>query len=205
MNSTNRQEAERIISAFLDQNLSPTTDDWKCLVDKYPEYASAFVDAALVRRAGDAADASPEEYVLDEQLANRTVSKALSKAHQTPSWNLEAAKLKVASIQGAAARKEAAMKVGIGPYPGLLNGVLSGRTSAPMRLLRAISSMLEVPAVALDELFRRTFAASEVPAYKSTDAKPQIPAEPASWEDAVRALDLPSEETARLLKFAEKD
>jgi hypothetical protein len=205
MTATNRDQAERLIVEFLNEHDKPTMADWKRLADQHPEHAAAFVDAALVRAAGDAADASDEEYNLDPKLATQTVSKALSKAHQTPSVNLEVAAAKVAGIQGPIARKETAISVGIGPYPPLLNGVLAGRTRAPRKVLEALAALLAVPAMALRELFARTFAASAVPAHKAGDSKPMVSTEPATWEVAVRGLSLPPEETARLLKLGDED
>lgn len=205
MTNTNRAEAERLIIDFLNQHASPATKDWKQLLDRFPQHAAAIADAAMVRAAGDAADASAEPYELDAELANRTVSKALSKVHQTPSWNLEVAKTKVASIQKPAARKQTAIEVGIGPYPALLNGVLSGRTKAPSKVLGALAAQFEVPRLALAELFRRCFEESVVPAFKGGNNKPQVAAEPVSWEEAVRGLNLSEEETTRLLKLGEED
>ena len=205
MNASNRDQAERLIVAFLNEHDKPTVADWKRLINQHPEHASAFVDAALVRAAGDAADASDQEYELNPKVATQTVSKALSKAHQMPSVNLEGAAAKVAAIQGPVARKETAVAVGIGPYPPLLNGVLAGRTRAPRKVLEALAELLSVPAMALREFFARTFAASAVPAHKAGYSKPIVSTEPATWEAAVRGLSLPPEETARLLKLGDED
>lgn len=204
MNESNRDQAERLIVAFLDEHEEPTMEDWKRFADMYPEHAVAIADAALVRAAGDAGDASATEYRFIEELANKTVSRALNKAHQMPSPNLEAVSKKIAAIQGPTARKETAIAVGIGPYPALLNGVLAGRTKAARRVLAALADLLDVPATALSEFFARTFAASAVPVFKATLQKPEVPTEPASWEQAVRGLRLPPEETKRLLKLDEK-
>lgn len=201
MNTTNRDQAERLIVDFLNTHDKPTAADWKRLTDQHPEHASAFVDAALIRAAGDAADASAEEYRLDEELATKTVSRALNKAHQLPSPTFEAARMKVEAIQGPAARRDLAQAVGIGQHTSLLNGVLAGRTRAPIKVLNALADALEVSAVALRELFARLFVASTVPAFKSTIGKPQLPMEPASWKDAVLGLGLAPEDTARLLKL----
>src|SRR5262245_57250194 len=139
MNITNRDQAERLIVEFLAMHDEPTAADWKRLADQHPEHASAFVDAALIRAAGDAAEASAEEYVLDEALATKTVSHALNKVNQLSSPTLDAASNKLASIQTPAARRELAQAIGIGPYPSLLNGVLVGRTRAPVKLLNALA------------------------------------------------------------------
>lgn len=202
MTAINKDKTEHLIAQFLTERDHPTTEDWKALVDQYPQHASAIADAAMVRAAGDAADAADDPFVFDVELANRTVSKALNRVHQMPSRNLEIAQHQMNSLKGVA-RKEAAEKLGIGPYPALLNGVLSGRTQAPVKLLQELAAFFDVQMTALAELFRRNFAATPVPAFKAGNSKPQVAAEPASWEDAVRALKLSSEETSRLLAFSD--
>lgn len=198
-------EAEQLIADFLNQLPSPTTQDWKQLIDQFPQHARTIADAAMVRAAGDAAEAAAESYELDEELANRTVSKALSKIHQTTNLNLAKAKNKIDSIQKPAERRQTAIAVGIGPYPALINGVLSGRTRAPSRVLDALADKFDVPRIALVELFRRKFEAYFVPAFKVSGSKPKLAAEPASWEEAVRGLNLPEEEMIRLLELGREN
>lgn len=204
MTATNRTDAERLIVEFLDANDHPTLADWKALTDKHPEHASAFVDAALVRAVGDAAEASAEPYEFDAGLATRMVSKGLSKLHQTSSAQLELAQQRVRAVKTPAQRRELATKVGIGEHVPLLAGVLVGRTFAPRKVLNAISDALEVPSIALRELFSRLFEASVVPAFKASEGKPTIPVVPASWEEEVRGLRLDSKETERLLRLADE-
>lgn len=203
MTDINKDEAERLIAQFLNEHDLPTTENWKALVAQYPQYASDIADAAMVRAAGDAADASEEDYAFDAALSNRTVSKVLNRIHRGSSPSLEAAQQKVNSLRGAA-RRETAELVGIGPYPSLLNGVLSGRTKPPSKLLDALSAFFEVPATALLEVFRRSFATTPVPEFKAGDTKPKIATEPSTWEKAVREQELSAEEIARLLKFADE-
>lgn len=205
MSKKNWSEAEQVIVDFLNQHPNPTTQDWKKLIERFPQYACAIADAAMVRAAGDAADASAEPYKLDEELANRTVSKVLSKIHQTTNLNLANAKNKVNAMKKPAERRETAIAVGIGPYPALLNGVLSGRTRAPSRVLDALAAMLDVPRLALLESFRRNFEESVVPAFKGGGTKPKLSAEPVSWEEAVTSLKLSKEETTRLLGLGRED
>ena len=194
MTTKNRDQAEQLIVQFLEQHEHPSGADWKRLADQHPQHASAFVDAALVRAAGDAADASGQVYSFDSVLATKTVSRALNKAHQLPSANLERAAAKVAAIRSPSVRRETAVAVGFGPHLPLLNGILAGRTTAPQRILESLASMFDVPAAALREVFARAFAASTVPAFKSGIEKPQVPSEPATWEEAVRGLALSAEE-----------
>jgi hypothetical protein len=201
MINKNWSEAEQLIVDFLHQQPNPKTQDWKQLIELYPQHAKAIADAAIVRAAGDAANASVEPFELDKELANRTVSKALSKVHQSNSLNLIKAMNKVDSIKKPADRRQTAIAVGIGPHPSLLNGILSGRTKAPSRVLDALAAMFDVPRLALVEWFRRQFEVSVVPAFKSGGSKPTLSAEPASWEEAVKGLNLPEKETTRLLEL----
>lgn len=205
MNNNNCSEAERLIVDFLNQHPSPTTQDWKQLLERFPQHANAIADAAMVRTAGDAADALDGSYELDTELANRTVSKALNKVHQRTSRTLELVKGKVDSIQRPATRRQTAIDVGIGPNPTLINGILSGRITGPPKVLEALAAMFDVPRQALVEFLRRCFEESTVPAYKGGDNKPQVYSEPASWEEAVRGLRLSEEETIRLLRMGEED
>lgn len=205
MTRMNQDEAEALIQAFLETHVAPTAADWKRLTDTHPEHADEFVDAALIRAAGDAADALSEPYQLDNELANKTVSNALNMLHRSQSMALNAVAAKVAAVKTPSARKELAIKVGIGPHVSLLSGVLVGRTSAPGRLLAALAAALEAPVLALREYSARTFELSALPSYKSTEGKPSIPIQPASWEEAVRGLNLDAAETERLLRFSEDD
>lgn len=204
MTATNRSDAERFIVEFLGTNDNPTSADWKALADKHPEHASAFVDAALVRAVGDAAEASSEPYEFDAGLATRMVSKGLSKMHQTSSTQLEFAQQRVKAVKTPAQKRELATKVGIGEHVSLLAGILVGRTLAPRRMLAAISAALDVPGVALREVFSRLFEATPLPAHKGGAGKPIVAGTPATWEEAVRGLSLDPKETARLLSFSDK-
>lgn len=208
MTATNRTDAEQLIVEFLAATDHPTPADWKALADKHPEHASAFVEAALVRAVGDAAEAaeatSAEPYEFDVALATRMVSKGLSKLHQTSSAQLDLAQQRVKAVKTPSQRRELSAKVGIGEHVSLLAGVLVGRTLAPRKLLEAISEALDVPNVALREAFVRFFEATPLPAHKGGERKPVVAAAPATWEEAVRGLSLDAKETARLLSFSDE-
>lgn len=196
---------EHIIVDFLNQHPSPTSDDWKQLTDRFPMHANAIADAAMVHSAGDAADAYGEIFEVDDELANRTISNALNKIHQTASANLDKARSKVESIKKPADRKQTAILVGIGPYPSLLNGILSGRTRVPSKVLDALADMVKVPRLALVELFRRNFEGHPIPSFKGGGRKPEISTRPATWKEAVNGLNLSKEETTRLLELERED
>ncbi len=205
MTTIKRREVEHLITNFLNKQPNPKTPDWKQLIELFPQHAIAIADAAIVRAAGDAADGSDEPYELDVELANRTLSKALSKVHQAHSSNLELAKKKVACIQKPATRRQMAIEVGIGPYPSLINGILSGRIKGPSKVLEALAARLDVPRVSLIEFFRQCFEGSAVPAFKGGDSKPKVAIKPVPWKEAVRGLELSEEETIRLIKLGEEE
>ncbi|MDP1734441.1 MAG: hypothetical protein Q8L44_08770 [Sulfuritalea sp.] len=198
------QDVERLIEDFMMDHPSPVADDWKCLIDAYPQHASLIADAALFRSGTDDIDGEQGDLSPAGQSAfNNTISKVLNSVHQTPSPLLAAASKRVASIQGPSA-KNIAIELGIGPYGSLLSGVLVGRTVAPRRVLEALAHKLQMSAAILAEVFRQSFASSTVPAFKSTEGKPQVSVQPVTWDDAVRAMDVGPEETARLREFAEE-
>ncbi|AJX76037.1 hypothetical protein X963_2012 [Burkholderia pseudomallei MSHR7498] len=203
MTKMNRDEAEVLIQAFLEAHEAPTAADWKKLIDEHKEHADSFVEAALIRAAGDAAESSPEPYHLDTELADKTVSTALNLLHRSQSVALDIAATKVAAVKSPSARKKLASEVGIGPHVSLLSGVLVGRTIAPKVLLAALARALDTPILALREHFVRAFELSTVPSYKSTTGKPNVPVRPASWDEAVRGLNLDAAETERLLRFSD--
>lgn len=201
MTNRNSDEAERLVEDFLIDNPIPQTSDWKRLIDTYPQHAAAIADAALAHGGADEVGIQPP---FNEALFNSTVSRVLNLVHQTPSPLLDAAHKKVGEIQGPAAKK-VAVEIGIGPYASLLSGILVGRTLAPRRILTSLGRRLDVPTVALAELFRRSFAMLEVPAFKSPDGQPRMMTQPSTWEQAVQAMNLPSEESQRLLRLADDE
>lgn len=77
--------------------------------------------------------------------------------HQTSSTQLEVAQQRVKAVKTPAQKRELATKVGIGEHVSLLAGILVGRTLAPRKILAAISAALDVPGVALREVFSRFF------------------------------------------------
>jgi hypothetical protein len=182
-------------------NPNPQTGDWKRLIDANPQQAAAIADAALINSGADEADIVVP---FNEVLFNSTVSRVLDLVHQTPSPLLDTAQRKVGEIQGPAVRK-VAVEIGIGPYASLLSGILVGRTLAPRRILAALGTRLNVSTAALAELFRRSFAMSEVPAFKSPDGQPRMMTQPSTWEQAVQAMNLQPEETQRLMQLADDE
>ena len=206
MTETNRDDAERLIVKFLDEHEHPTRAEWTRLIDAHPEHARYFLDAALVREVGDAADARDVEVTVDPLVQSTTLSYALSKLHQMGSPALEAAQSAINGVKRPAERRRLADQLGIGAqHVVLLNSVLAGRTRAPLKVLRLLSEAFNVQMMALREVFTRAFSMTAVPSYKSSNEKPNVPLEPVSWEDEVRDLRASRDETVRLLEFAEEE
>lgn len=204
MTNRNKDEADRLIEDFLIDNPNPMTSDWKRLIDAHPQHAGAIADAALAHGGPEEANEAGTQLQFNDLLFNATISRVLNLVHQTPSPLLDAAQKKVAEIQGPAAKK-VAVEIGIGPYASLLSGILVGRTLAPRRILAALGRRLDVPMAALAELFKRSFAMSEVPAFKSLDDQPRLMTQPSTWEHAVQAMNLPTKETQRLLQLTDDE
>lgn len=201
MTNAKFDQVARLVEDFLVDNPKPNNSDWTRLIDAHPDLAADIADAMIIYSMPESHEVK-EEVALATDVFNQTISKVLNLVHMTSSPVLEDAKKKVEAIQGPAARKVAA-DVGIGPYVALINGILSGRTCAPRRLLDALEEKLCVPSSALASVFQQNFATSELPAYKALNSQPQVATRPKSWETAVRELRLPPEEERRLLSLAE--
>lgn len=107
---------------------------------------------------------------------------------------------KVAAFRGAAVRK-LAPQIGLGTQAALLSGVLAGSIRAPKKVLRHLSELFEATELALTEFFKRSFESRAVPAFKAEKGKPQVYPSPTSWEDAVKSLNLPADQTKELLQL----
>jgi hypothetical protein len=197
MKYPNRDEVSRLVEAFLNDHPRPTTADWKILIDAHPGFASDIANAALLYTDVEDLESEARARPLNQAAFDKTISLVLNRVYETPSPLIKEAKARVDAIKGPAV-KSIAVELGIGPYPSLLNGILVGRTSGPRHVMRALSDKWNIAISTLSELFNITFQNSEVAA---TERKPQLSLRPASWEEAVRALNLSPEETNRLLKL----
>lgn len=200
MVDTNFADAQSVIAEFLLRVREPLTNDWDELLSQFPQFANEIVNTALILKAGclseeDYETESPES----SELFTQTVSLAINLAYAQPSPQLKEVQEKIASCRGPAIRS-LCTDLAISHAP-LLNGVLAGTISPPSKLLRRLAERLESPVAALREIFSQSFAAREVPAYKSDGAKPSVSTQPTSWEDAVRSLKLPNHETKSLLSW----
>lgn len=107
---------------------------------------------------------------------------------------------KISAFRGPAVRT-LAPQVGLGSYAHLLSGVLAGSIRAPRRVLAKLSEVLQESELALSEFFKSSFVGRRVPAFKAENGKPQVFTVTTSWEDAVRSLNLPADQTKTLLQL----
>lgn len=83
----------------------------------------------------------------------------------------------------------------------LLSSVLAGTISAPTVLLKRLSDVFGTSEFALASYFKRSFESRAVPAFKAEGGKPLVALTPTSWEQSVRSLKLPPDQTEELLKL----
>ncbi|MGS0895102.1 hypothetical protein ACVBGC_21610 [Burkholderia stagnalis] len=105
---------------------------------------------------------------------------------------------KIASCRGAAIRP-LATRIGLNGHAALLSGILAGTVRAPRAVLTNLSEIFEASEATLTLFFRRSFESRAVPAFKTEKGKPELPDATKSWEDAVKAMKLPKDQTKALL------
>jgi hypothetical protein len=109
---------------------------------------------------------------------------------------------KVAAVRGSRLRG-LAPKVGLAKHVALLSGVLAGSIAAPRKVLKCLGEAFETPEYALTSFFNRSFESRAVPAFKAENGKPQVFGSPRLWEEAVKSLNLPPDQTKELLLLDE--
>lgn len=109
---------------------------------------------------------------------------------------------KVVAMRGSAIR-QLAPKIGLGRHVALLSSILAGTIAAPRKVLRCLSEVLDAPEFVLAAFFRRSFAIREVPAFKANKGKPQVFHSITPWQEAVKSLNLPEDESKELLLLDE--
>ena len=203
MNNDNlsaREVANRLVSGLLERNDSPTTSDWKRLLEAHPEHAGDIADAALMRRSSVRLSEMSLDAPVDQTVFESSVSQAINMVHAVPSQALVAIQAKLESFKGPSTRP-LAREVGLGTHAALLSRILAGGVNAPCKVLAALATKLETTQSALLECFRRAFIAAPVPSFKAEEGKPVVRAKAMPWDEAVKSLKLSEEETRELLSL----
>ena len=191
-----------IIAEFLASNVDPTPADWKVLISKHPEFVAEIADVAVLRGNARHIEEPAADAPLNRAAFDATVSRAISLLYEVPSAQLADLEVKVAAVRGPGVRK-LAQEIGLAPYAALVSGVLAGTIEAPGKLLERLAEKFDTSTVALVEFLRRSFVAARVPSFKSEDGKPEVALRATTWVEAVRAMKLPKDETAKLLNLAD--
>ena len=134
---------------------------------------------------------------------NEALQARAAHGFEVPVADIEAAWAAIQRIKGPAARTLAEQLGFTKSGSPLINGILSGRIEAPIKVFEMLSNVLDVSARALKRVTAEAFQLSAVPSFKAGDTKPTVSAKPEAWEDAVRSLSLPFGDTDRLLHIDE--
>ncbi|AFC85852.1 hypothetical protein Fraau_1424 [Frateuria aurantia DSM 6220] len=138
------------------------------------------------------------------QIVGGLLAEALSHCSET----LEAPAVSQQDIQQA----QAAMQAIVGPkvtaladFMGLsgkrllVNELLAGMVRAPSVLLDKMADFFSLPRDVVAQTVRCNFQQLPAPSFSAPNGQPRVLTEPVSWNEAVKALNLPAEEEAQLL------
>lgn len=97
--------------------------------------------------------------------------------------------------------KAIAVEAGLGENRTLATLILNGSVFAPARVARKMAEYLQVRFDVFSVALERRFMSQPVPAFKATSGKPEVDLQRKTWVVAVKELELPADEEARLLKL----
>jgi hypothetical protein len=190
--------ARDVIDAFLAMTPTPTTEQWKQLIQEHKEFAGEIADAAIFSAGATHLTEFDEEAPLNVEAYNATVSDAINLVHKTPSPTEAHIERQVEEVRGRAIRSLAA-DCGLAAAPALLSSVLAGSVVAPRQLVRFLSQRFGASGPAILGYLQSSFFRQCVPSYKAENGKPEVAIHQMPWADAVRASQLSAEETQKLL------
>ena len=104
------------------------------------------------------------------------------------------------SVRGPKA-KAIAVEAGLGENRTLANLILSGSVFAPARVMRKMADFLQLQLDVFSVALERRFRSQPIPAIKATSGKPEVDLQRKPWAVAVKELELPADEEARLLQL----
>ncbi|WP_153021163.1 hypothetical protein [Pseudomonas aeruginosa] len=170
------------------------SEQWMVRVDrklaiKIHSAAKEYGRSASAIARGLLAEAFRYESVAASQVAEGSDKTAVSKAIE-----------QIALHRGPAA-KQLARQVGLGDQRVLMNEILSGAVTPPIRVLNNVASALDLPPEVLKVALNDCFQLQTVSGFKAQDGKPEVRIQPQTWREAVVALGLPREEEQRLLSL----
>jgi len=98
---------------------------------------------------------------------------------------------------------ELAIALGLPGKRKLVNELVCGIVRAPSVLLDRAAEFFKVSQQAIAQAVSLNFRQLQAPSFKAPNGQPKILTEPVSWEEAVRALNLPYDEEAELLALGD--
>ncbi len=199
-NGEQHAAVDRVLAEFLERFPAPSQDDWKELIARYPEHAGEIADTALLYVGRTQLTEDDVMSDLDRDAFDTTLSDAINLVYATVNDRIDSLATKVSNVRGPALR-DLAREVGLGPHVALLSSVLAGTVQAPIRLVERLTKVFKVSAFELAELFTQCFERRSLPAFKAGVDKPHVDLAVTSWSEAVRRLNLPSEQAEELLKL----
>lgn len=143
------------------------------------------------------------------QTADSPVSAATARANTATAAQVIADPAEVARAQAAIAgyvgpkANELANHLGLAGKRKLVNEVLVGIVRAPGVLMRNVAEYFQVSPEAMNEAVSLNFRQLAAPSFKAPNGQPRVLTEPVSWEEAVKALQLPHDEEAQLLALGD--
>lgn len=199
-NGEQHMAVDRVLSEFVERFPSPSQDDWKELIARYPEAAGEITDAALLCVGRQHLTDDDVMNDLDLDAYDATLSDAINLVYATANDRIDSLATKVSAVRGPALR-DLAREVGLGSHVALLSSVLAGTVQAPIRLVERLTQVFKASAFELSELFIQCFARRPLPAFKSGGDKPCVDLAVTPWREAVSRLNLPPEQAEELLKL----
>lgn len=138
------------------------------------------------------------------QIVAMCLIESLSNIPVESEVEIEKARSIISQIKGSSI-KELSIQVGLGERKSLMAGIISGRIEVPGRILKYLSDSWQLSRSIIQKVFEETYRQSSIPAYKAEDEKPSVSLTPQSWEEAVISLQLPHDETMRLLAMKDSE
>lgn len=138
------------------------------------------------------------------QIVGGLLAEALSHCPETleaPAFSQQDIQQAQAAMRAIAGPKVAALAdfIGLSGKRLLVNELLAGVVRAPSVLLGRMADFFSLSQDVVAQAVRSNFQQLPAPSFNAPNGQPRVLTEPVSWREAVKALNLPGEEEARLL------
>ncbi|MNJ11256.1 hypothetical protein D3C77_54250 [compost metagenome] len=216
---------ERFEDAIEERSGRKVLDGYEQKVASYDGESAQWM-ARLDRKLGLELKLTAKEYgrsasqivggLLAEELSHCPQAQTVASSISATAQAISATAAQVIADPAEVARAQAAIAGLVGPkanelanhlgLPGkrrLVNEVLVGIVRAPGVLMRDVAEYFQVSPEAMNEAVSLNFRQLAAPSFKAPNGQPRVLKEPVSWEEAVKALNLPHDEEAQLLALGD--